>query len=1030
MRHGTSVLRLLVCTAAAAGTAASQSTHYSYTVQTIAGTWRSGDGGPATSALMEPYAVAAGPGGTLYIGELRGRIRRVAADATITTLADAGSGVIDLVADPAGGVLAATAIEILRVSPTGQITRVAGGGTSTAEGVRATQALVLPSAIAVGQDGRIYFAEYLTDRVRMIGSDGIVRTIAGTGETASNGDGGPATSAAVDSPSGVAVDTAGNVYIAEYARIRKVSAGTISTIAGTGRPGTGGNGGPAVNAPVVPGSVAVDAAGNVYFTESVFDFVRKITATGTMMFIAGGGDTGFGGDGGSAQTARLDTPMDVTVDSEGNLFIADFGNGRVRRINTGLGITTYAGTAHFQGDGGAASSAVLRAPGHAAYDNAGNLYIADYMNRRIRRVTAGGTIDTFAGNGDYGPKPDGVAATASAVGGVNVLAFDVESNLMFGGLGSVRRVDRAGIIGTFAGSSVDFGSSGDGGTASAARFRTVKGLAWDKDGNLYIADSSSHRIRKVAVNGMVSTFAGSGRADQSGDGGQAIAAGIAEPTSLAFDRAGNLYVLSGGTQVRRINSQGVISTILEKGVGVPLDPTARPANTVTITVIDSIAVDSSDTLYFSIPGGVGAWNEGKVWRVAGGAATGFGGDGGLALGAQFGRILGLSAGPGRTLVVADQDNHRVRVLTAHEPRQIEITEGNNQTAAAGSRLAVPLAVRVVGAGAIPAPLVPVSFAVISGSATLNSSTVLTDASGRASATLTLGEAAGPVKVRASVAGLTPVEFSATATAAGGGGTGVPRIAEAGITGAALSVPPVRSISANGIVTVWGDNFLAAGTERRLTAADLVDGRIPTNLGGVCVQFGSAMAPVFAVFPNQINVQVPTVAAGSTVEVRVIRNCGTPEEVRSAPAIVTAAAAAPEFFTFGSRPAGRVPVAARHADTNMIVGPEGAYGEASAPARPGSVVTVYATGLGLTSPAFAPGELPTSAASPVGRVEVALGGNVLAPEDVLYSGVTPGSAGLYQVNIRVPATVTDGEQPIAIRVGAVLSPAGPYLLIRR
>jgi uncharacterized protein (TIGR03437 family) len=596
----------------------------------------------------------------------------------------------------------------------------------------------------------------------------------------------------------------------------------------------------------------------------------------------------------------------------------------------------------------------------------------------------------------------------------------------------VRRVDRNGVVGTFAGSSVDFGTSGDGGTATAARFRTIEGLAWDKDGNLYIADSGSHRIRKIASNGMVSTYAGSGRSDQSGDGGQAIAAAVAAPTGIAFDRAGNLYVLSGHTQVRKITPQGVISTILETGVGLPLDTLPRAANGATIRWIDSIDIDASDTLYFSVPGAVGAWSDGKVWRVAGADSAGFSGDGGLALAAQFGNTLSLSAGPGRTLVIADEDNHRVRLLAAHEPRQLEIAGGNNQTGVAGSRLTTALAVRVVGAGALPAPLVPVSFAVTSGSGSLSSATVLTDVTGTASVTLALGEAAGPLKIRASVTGVTPVEFSATATAASGGGgvAGAPRIAEGGVTGAALSVPVVRTVSPNGIVTVWGDNFLPAGTERRLTGSDLTGGRIPTNLGGVCVQFGTAMAPIFAVFPGQINLQVPGVTPGSTVEVRVIRNCGSADEVRSAPVSVAVAAAAPEFFTFGSQANGHVPVAARHGDTNMIVGPEGAYGEPSAPAHPGSVITIYATGFGSTSPAFAPGELPAAGAGPNGAVEVTLGGIVLEPKYVEYAGVTPQSAGLYQVNIRVPESMPDGEQPLVVKVGGVASPSGPYLLIRR
>ena len=294
-------------------------------------------------------------------------------------------------------------------------------------------------------------------------------------------------------PGGVAVDGVGNLYVADSFnhRIRRVDpSGTITTIAGTGERGFSGDGGPAVAAQLRrPEGVAVDAAGNLYIADRYNNRIRRVDPFGTITTIAGTGEYGFSGDGGPAVAARLRLPYGITADTAGNLYIADTFNDRIRQIDPSGTITTIAGTglSGFSGDNGPAIQARLYRPGGVAVDAAGNLYIADSYNNRIRRVDPFGTITTIAGTGEYG-------------------------------------------------------FSGDGGPAVAARLRLPYGIIVDTAGNLYIADSYNNRIRRVDPSRVITTIAGTGEYGFSGDGGPAVEAQLAYPLGLAVDAAGNLYV--------------------------------------------------------------------------------------------------------------------------------------------------------------------------------------------------------------------------------------------------------------------------------------------------------------------------------------------------------------------------------------------------------------------------------------------------------------------------------------------------------
>ncbi len=345
-----------------------------------------------------------------------------------------------------------------------------------------------------------------------IGPDAIITTVAGIGTPGFSGDAGLATDAQLESPTGVAVDEVGNLYIADRFnhRIRKLNSATgiITTVVGSGPAGLGGggfsgDGGSATNAQLQgPADVIIDETGNLYIADSYNNRIRKvIIATQVITTVAGDGNAAYGGDNGPAIEAQLQAPTGVTIDGEGNIYIADANNNRIRKVIAATGvITTVAGsgpTGHanggFSGDGGPASDAQLNYPTRVVVDAAGNLYVADSYNHRIRKINATGVITTIAGSGPTGPGNGGF--------------------------------------------------SGDGGLATSAELNFPTGVAADGEGNIYIADNNNHRIRMViAATGIITTVAGDGLAGYGGDNGPAIEAQLKLPADVALGNRGELYI--------------------------------------------------------------------------------------------------------------------------------------------------------------------------------------------------------------------------------------------------------------------------------------------------------------------------------------------------------------------------------------------------------------------------------------------------------------------------------------------------------
>ncbi|HVS06296.1 MAG TPA: hypothetical protein VHK65_09055 [Candidatus Dormibacteraeota bacterium] len=326
---------------------------------------------------------------------------------------------------------------------------------------------------------------------------------------------------------------------------------TIVTVAGTGRSTFSADGRPATATDLVrPAAMAVAPNGTLYFIDG--NRVRKITGRDTVQTIAGTGDSGDGGDGGPALSAQLNSPKALAIDPDGDVFIADTGNNRVREVDPKGKIFTVAGTgdAGYSGDGERAVRARLNAPTGLAVGFSGSVFIADTLNHRVRMVTSEGVISTVAGTGTAAYTFEGGPATAAPLDLPEALAFDSEGYLYIEDVGNdrVRKVDLAGEIVTVAGTGVP-GSSGDGQSASAAELSLTsqglgsgQALAVDSQGNLYIADAGNERIREVDLRGTISSLAGTGRAGYSADGSAPLQATLNDPLSVAVDAQGVVYI--------------------------------------------------------------------------------------------------------------------------------------------------------------------------------------------------------------------------------------------------------------------------------------------------------------------------------------------------------------------------------------------------------------------------------------------------------------------------------------------------------
>ncbi len=497
-------------------------------------------------------------------------------------------------------------------------------------------------------------------------SSAILSVVAGNGICGLSGDGGPAVSASLNPGAGLALDSAGNLYISEEgnSRVRRVdTSGNITTVASGLKS---------------PQGIALDSLGNLYIADAGNNRIRRVTPQGVSTVYAGNGIAGFSGDNNLATAASLNFPVGVAVDSGGNLLISDTGNSRIRRVTPQGIIQPYAGngTATCPGAGGLPTSTIpVPLPGGIALDTGGNLYVAVESCHIIERVTPNGAAtNVFAGtSGKSGFGGDGTSATSQstlldspagvAVDSTGVYIADT-NNLR------VRSVATSGftasIIATFAGSGTS-NFSGDGGPATLANLLTPSSVAFDPFGNFYIADQGNLRVRRVDSRGIITTYAGNGArgTTNAGDGGPAVNAPLSNVNHIVTDSQGTLFI-ADGPYVRRVSTSGIISTIAGGGQSLAENVLATTARINATT----IAFDLSGNLYI----GDFATNrvrrvspQGIITTVAGtGAAVNFGtGDGGPATAAAFVGTngLGLAIDSFNTIYVSDPADFRVRRFT-------------------------------------------------------------------------------------------------------------------------------------------------------------------------------------------------------------------------------------------------------------------------------------------------------------------------------------------------------------------------------
>jgi len=705
----------------AAITSAAMAQPTSYVISTLAyGTVVPVNGPSLTTPVGETQGVAVDASGNVFFTNRYsvykldglGIVTRIAGTGIFGDLGDGGPAIYarfkyagGIALDHAGNIYVADAFaaRVRKISTDGIITTIAGNGTAcchndgAGDGGRATAAqLFVPYQIAVDPAGNVYIGEGNTARIRRVTADGIIQTVAGVGGAPGHsGDGGPAAQAQIGAPWGLAFDPAGNLYFSEAipgediigpvaTYIRKVTLdGIISTIAGSGGVGTSGDGGPALSAQFsMPGSLVATSSGDVYVTDAAR--LRKISADGTIRTIAGGDRSGFSGDAGPAIQATFSTTaggqfLGLGIDQFEDLFVADSHNQRIREItNDGITITVAGdgrGACCYDGNLGPN----LYAPVGVTADPGGGLYVSDTYNSRIFKFN-GDSINTVVGPvGSYlfppqlfgtPPLGDNGAAILAQISLPAGSAFDASGNLYLADAGDdrIRKIGTDGRISTVAGTGACcFG--GDGGPAISAQLTWPEDVAADRSGRIYIADTGDNRIRVVMPDGKIATLAGNGSPGYAGDDGPAAAASLNQPSGVAVDGAGNVYIADTlNFRIRKVAPNGTISTVAGTGLRDANDEgrvpgEGGPAISAQLWLPLGVRVDAADNLY--IADGIGVRfvsAAGIISTIAGSGLFGITGDGGPATSASLG-AWGLTIDSSGTIYVADPWDSAVRKLT-------------------------------------------------------------------------------------------------------------------------------------------------------------------------------------------------------------------------------------------------------------------------------------------------------------------------------------------------------------------------------
>ncbi len=554
-----------------------------------------------------------------------------------------------LALDGAGNLFIATSDSIRKVTPGGVISTVVSG-------------LTTPEAVTVDPSGNLFVTDTVNNKILKISSGGTVSTFAGTGTAGFTGDSGPAAAAELSHPEGVFVNGSGDVWISDTgnSRVRKVDhiSGDIDTVAG------GGSSPPCANGPatsvelLLPEGLSMDSGGNLLIADTQLNCVRSLSGTTLTTLVQGAG-----------------TPFEAIADGSGNLYISGPAgpNPVVWKVDAGTTtLTPVAGLTNCQvyGLGGQASAAMLCQPSYVRFDSHGDLYVADYQANVVLKIDQSGLLTKVAGSGHSGYSPDGTLATSADLSGPSGLAFDAAGDLFISDDLNrvVREVDHAsGKIYTVAGTPGVYGFSGDGGPATSAQLFQPEGIAVDAADNLYISDLGNYRVRRVTPGGTISTFAGCGQVSQSCSvvygSGPATNFFLNGPFDVALDSLGSLFIAHGGP-VLKVDTTGTLSVL------------GGTAGT------DRIAIGPQDRVIALANCQVNLYPaSGSTVVLGGGSSCGYGGDGGPARIALFNSSGGLTADGSGDIFLADRFNRRVRRIQAYAapsaPTALSAVAGRN-----------------------------------------------------------------------------------------------------------------------------------------------------------------------------------------------------------------------------------------------------------------------------------------------------------------------------------------------------------------